>query len=141
MPKHVHAPLDNHAARSTIHAAVNIQSTNNNRRNLARYSRHTAHTGLVEQSSTAASAPTAEDFYTTIDPYNDDITMDQAPDAEGPATIAGPSGITVVPKHKAKRYENSVCDSSPTQLPLADIIFRMCLCAHSSNGATSSLMN
>lgn len=145
MPKHVgYAPLDNHAARSTLHTAVNVQTvqsvTHNNRRNLARYSRHTASTGLVQPSSTAALAPpTAQEFYATPGPYNDDFIMDEAP--EGPATIAGPSGITIVPKHKAKRYENSVCDMSPMRSPMADLIFRMCLCAHLSNGATHILMS
>lgn len=117
MPKHTdYAPLDDHAIRPTLHTAVNIETvqtvTHNNRRNLGRYARRTLYsTGLVQHGPTAASEPpTAEDFYTVLDPYNDDVTMDNAQDlAHDPATIAGPSGITVVPKQKAKRYENSVC--------------------------------
>lgn len=120
--RHAHAPLDNHDARSTVHTAVNIQTvstvTHNNRRNLHRLSTYTSHTGLVQHGATGPSEPpTAEEFYTTLDPYLDDATMADADERhDGPPTLAGPSGITIVPKHKAKRYENSVCDF-PTRKP------------------------
>lgn len=111
-----YAPLDDHSARPTIHTAVNVQNvhtvTHNNRRNLHSLSTFTSHTGLVQHGATGPSAPpTAEEFYTTVDPYHDDAAMADADERhDGPLTIAGPSGITVVPKHKAKRYENSVRD-------------------------------
>lgn len=67
-----------------------------------------------------------------LDPYYDDVTMDD-PDTlghDGPATIAGPSGITVVPKAKAKRYENSVCHLSQLKVIHADFFSPGCAFAH-----------
>lgn len=118
MPKHTrYAPLDDHAARSTLHTTVNVQTvqtvTHNNRRNLSRYSKHTSHTGLVQHGATGPVEPlAAEDFYAMPNPY-DDVTMDDLDELAQNGPIAGPSGITVMPKQKAKRYENSVCDFPP----------------------------
>lgn len=145
MHKHTdYAPLDNHAARPTLHTVGNLQTvhtvTHNNRHNLARYSRHT---GLVQHGPTVVSAPpTTEEFYAMAIPYDNDVAMADMQELahDGSVTIEGPSGITVVPKYKAKRYENSVRDSLPIKLPVAEMIFRMCLCVHSLNGATGILM-
>lgn len=122
MPKHTsHEPLDDHASQPTLHTTLNVpqvltsSTSSNNRRNLRRYGRTTYYaTDLVHpQAAPAATLPTVDEYF-PIPSYDNDITMADVSDTTDLDlnAIEGPSGITVVPKHKAKRYENSVSMSS-----------------------------
>lgn len=114
MPKHTgHEPLDDHLSQPSLHTTLNVPPTatwsasNNNRRNLSRYSRTTYYaTDLVRPQAAPAAAPPTIDEYFPIPSLDDDITMVDVSDPLD--IIEGPSGITVVSKQKAKRYENSV---------------------------------
>lgn len=125
MPKYTgHEPLDDHLSQPSLHTTLNVPPTltwsasNNNRRNLSRYSRTTYYaTDLVRPQAAPAAAPPTIDEYFPIPSVDDDITMADVSDPLD--IIEGPSGITVVSKQKAKRYENSVSMFLPLMtLPL-----------------------
>lgn len=104
------APLWDHNARPTRTSQLNIHSVSHNgRRHLAAA---TFVSSLVPQGPGPMPARrTLVEFFPM--PLEDDMDIDMAePDAldasAPPATIAGVEGINVLPKAKAKRYENSV---------------------------------
>lgn len=122
MPKYTgHEPLDDHVSRPSLHTTLNVPtftSSNNNRRNLTRYSRTTYYaTDFVHHQAAVAAAPPTVDEYLPIPSFDYDVTMADVSDPLDSDIIEGPSGITVVSKQKAKRYANSVsmllpsCDS------------------------------
>lgn len=100
-------PLYNHAARPTLAREINL--------NLAD-SRRTLSTGTRYHPYTPAASNVPEEFYTLPPAYDDSGSecisetpvISEGVDMPAATPVAGPAGITVLPRTKAKRYMNSV---------------------------------
>jgi hypothetical protein len=105
MPKVSTEPLYNHGSRPTASRQINVSTAPAGRRNISLVS------NLILTPSTSQSHHHDNDYYPVPMDVDDEIDMPDAvnnPEDPQEEAVEALPGIKVLPKVKAKRYENSV---------------------------------